>query len=404
MEDLAQVAAARVPGAPSGLSAAPASAAPASRSTAEGPSARDREALGDNLGALQSGSLVADASASPSRPADPAPAPTDGTRRPPPRRTSATGDQFADSRPRIEATFLGAYFDPITVEAPAIALYPFRVERRIFPPDSPTEMEIEILMLNASGHHWKDALVILKSGDPMIPPQAFSVQEWRIDGLALLRYRFARRELERRVANLRVIAVTGERRDSHLADMVSGERRNLLERIGATESAVTARPGGLLGLWGRTAGAVRGESAAPLAEYDLHISMEGIRLLPEQFAAPEIGSGEEQQRLLDNCRQAHAAALEVQQHLFALQEVINEKGYAGAKAECAEIRTQLLAARARYDELGLQVMMQVGRSSEAQVKLLGQQFGAMTDTLIKMVETFQRQVRSVDPAFSLEEG
>src|SRR5690606_5030788 len=128
----------------------------------------------------------------------------------------------------------------------------------------------EFLVGNFSGRIWSPAEIVLKS--PGFPQsQVFRVDNWRMDEIASLKYRFPRAELERRMEMLRVVEVRGNQRQSARSEQLAMDReammQNFSQQVGADQ-----------GLMRLIAGAMGAQVPPPVEEQQIARSGESDKI------------------------------------------------------------------------------------------------------------------------------
>jgi Ca-activated chloride channel homolog len=100
-------------------------------------------------------------------------------------------------------------------QTPPAHLYPFRVE--VVDTLNETEMNVKLTIQNLSGIYWETAYIALAAPGYEKAIQ-FEVKDWNPEDIAILNYKFPIKERKERIANLRVVSVTGEQRESALKE------------------------------------------------------------------------------------------------------------------------------------------------------------------------------------------
>lgn len=334
------------------------------------------------------------------------------TKRPP---TRAEMEKKAGDAAAVVAARRARLIGPVTQfnseEAPPADLYPITIVRRTFP-DAAT-MSVEIAVKNLSGNVWRSAYITIKS--PKVPEGTlYEIRDWQLDEVVGLEYRFPRGEVQDRMRDLRIVSVSGDRRESALADRIAQSR---LKAVGAEDSRMLqgrrrtgdalAAPG-LLAMLGDFQQPVTGiqvsyaEGRAPVARpLSIRIPEEAL-LTPE----PEITlrqTSEERREVVELARAYHQQGIEVQNHLKALVEQINAAPYreamnAGGKDSLESLRASLK----EFNTLGLQLATRTRRSTDADIRSASSVVGATSTKLVRQMEAVEAAIKPVDPAFRIQ--
>ncbi|MDK2973137.1 MAG: hypothetical protein PWP23_2892 [Candidatus Sumerlaeota bacterium] len=333
--------------------------------------------------------------------------------KPPAKRPPRKGEEggFPESDlPVAEARFAGPLSFPLSEQPPPLALYPFGVEKRTYP--SADEMEVTILMRNFSGYYWEKANVVFKSADPSVVAQVFEVEDWTIDGYARFKYRFPKAELKPRMNKLRVRAIYGERSETMQSKMLNEERMALLGNLSDNPGAfyeaigVADGKGGVLGVWAKATSVLQGDGSAPSGPAEFAIAIPDTHTRIASIPAPELeASTEERQQVLDRYNQFVAKASDLESQVYDLLEAVNKEGKDALASEDGQERiAAIIDSKEALDEIGLDLSLLIGRSSDSGLKVLSPGIGAVSESILELIETATAQLRYLDPAFSLDSG
>lgn len=336
-------------------------------------------------------------------------------RRPPPR--TDTDDWMGDAagKPIAIARYVGPVRYPLSGSPPPVALYPFRVNQRTYPETG--RIEVVLLVQNLSGYYWNRARVIFKSSDPNIPAEEFEIENWAIDGLAQVNYRFPEAELERRMRFLRIRDIDGERVETEHSRRLNEQRLAYLQRMGMVSDdqaaqALSARQdgsqvasGGFIGLWSRTTRKIQGDTALARPTTPSFLVTVPESGLPSSIEVSDIPADTvERQKAVELMNRARDAASGIEGDLRNLVSYLNRRGQSGInKPRGRELLAAVREAKARYDEAGLELTLLGRQSEDEQVQLLSQDLVKLSDALLTLLDQIEAQVRYIDPYFKLEE-
>jgi hypothetical protein len=337
-------------------------------------------------------------------PTQPEGAPTPAAGAPPPRSavTAASENQL---RPTIEAEFMGPSTSPVRGEQPSPHLYPFRPVRRTFPDDE--HVDVEFLIGNFSGRIWNPAEVVLKApGYPQA--QVFRLENWRLDEIASLKYRFPKAELERRVGLLRVVEVRGTQRQSARGEQVAMDRealmQNFTEQVGADQ--------GLMRLFAGAMGAQvpapnsapeQGTVTTPVLKNDkLEVFLPGTPVLSSNPTSTLELSTEARGEIASKWNEVMNAARTISARCEEIAVRVGTEGYEVTMREGGkEALLEIMAAKAKYDETGLDLALAVGRSNDPAVKELQAPLDAVSTEILNVMTALQTQLQTLDRTFTL---
>ncbi len=356
----------------------------------------------------------------PPRSSAPPPASSSKAAPPPPKKGSNSSEESESLIPtretklkkevsHVKTVYMGSTSDPITSEPPPPELYPFRIDRRTFPPNS-EDIEIEISVQNASGYFWKNVYIVLKSSDHK-KAQIFSTEEWRIDEIATLNYRFPKAEIERRLRNLRVVDIRGERLESTLASHVSKIRSEAVKRYGSGESVSasgdTSQASGLLGLWASAASTLRSSHAKPVEETAQQGEIEiilpkNMKLIPNEFTVRILDNTPERSHAIELLQRAHEAAYGTQDRILRLVDLINSQSYFEAmNGQGATLVAEIGESKSEYDKVGIELALLLSRSTDDKLNLMQDELNEMTKTMVGLIDFVEKRIQTVDGGFSL---
>jgi hypothetical protein len=321
--------------------------------------------------------------------------------------------------PTRRALMLGPSPDPITSDPPPPSLYPFKVERRLFPTSD--MIRIEMSIKNGSGIFWSTAYIAMRSQDSS-KTIVFRIDDWRIDEVIGLDYTFPKDELESRLAGLRVARVSGIKRESALSEIVGDARASFAGGKTSAEAArnrtnssspedqttfASVKVPGLLGMINSVRAPLIGmkvevtsSDAAMTSQVPLALPME--LMLPEKIDVGLLADTPMRSKAVVHFDTAVAEARKVQASLSELIGVLSTKPYGEAKKdEIPAIRSRIQASLDAYNKesINLAVLSKSARDpkiSEAETMLAG-----VADRVVKQVGSLEKQIRRVDPKFEL---
>jgi hypothetical protein len=322
---------------------------------------------------------------------------------PPPRRQAEEAPERGSKAAPIEAAYVAPSSLTDFSNAPAPELYPFGVEKRTRP--TAGEIEVELLVQNASGYFWQTAYVVVRAPDYAEAP-TFEIKDWPIDGLAVLRYRFPADQLNQRMRNLRIVAVTGNRLDSPLAANVSRQREALVREFGTQDSALDEIR--------QSVESDTAEKARASAEAErlrkagmIKIALPTGPGISEAFTSPipNTQKGTPQDDAVALLREAHQAALTAQQEIHRAVELVNAEGLDVALAPGAAASASVENARAaiaQFEDAGGRLNRLLATARAEGLPLTRTRLNEYADVLITLIDTVERQVTPYRADFTLQ--
>jgi hypothetical protein len=306
---------------------------------------------------------------------------------------------------------VGPVEEPNNLDAPPAELYPFEITRRTYP--DANSITVEIAVKNASGMHWKTAYITLRS--PKVERgHRFEIQDWRIDEIVGLEYTFPREQLDDRIRYLRITNVSGNQRESALADLLSANRRKLVDQTGNVNVRDARRAGDTL-------------TAPGLLSYVSNAQMPftGIRVLasentgkPKKFLEINISpdlqipadpaqqvreTSEERREVAGLINDFHSAALDVQNAVQEFGNAIGSQPYNEAIAGPAiQPLEELRRAIARFNTTGYELATRIQRSNDSEVKEIRALVNDYSRKISGQVQSLEEQVQTVDERFVLD--
>jgi hypothetical protein len=345
------------------------------------------------------------------------------------RKAAAAEEQRPPTREELEASMeeekggipvgrYGRFVGPVSrekigsIEAPPAALYPFTINRRTFP--DATSISVEIAIKNLSGTHWETGYVTLRS--PRTNDAAlFQIDEWRIDEVVGLPYVFPRGELEARIRDLRVVAVSGKERQSALSRRLTDSRREVLastETLGKRRRASgdALRAPGLLAILG---GIQTPYTGVQIIEADLKPAQaQTIKLqIPEEELLPiTLGvnirqTSEERKNIAELAQKYHDIALEAQEIIGKIAGEVNGKPAGEAMAQPSlQMVPDLRNHMKELHNLGVEISRQSLRSQDTEIQRLKEVVLEHARKLNLQVLRIEAALQSVDPSFRVREN
>jgi len=331
-----------------------------------------------------------------------------------------TKQEFEQRLAREEGTYqnlrTGRYVGPVdeagTSEPPPPGFYPIKINRRTYP--DANSITVELAVQNASGTHWKTAYVTLRSSQ-VAKAQLFEIEDWKIDEVVGLEYTFPRTEIQQRMRNLRVLSVSGQERESALANMLSNNRRKLLEEGNLSMSQLRERRGdvlaapGLLSYLGRFQTPFTGIQIEPVAmieprERTLQITLPEDQQVPENLGFTLRETSEERREVGQMLQEFHQKALDAQNSLRAFAGAVNsnprENPLEGsASSELMQLRQDL----EEFDQAGLKLAGRIQRSSDKEVRQARQILADLSTRVLNQINTVENSIQSHFAAFHLRE-
>lgn len=314
----------------------------------------------------------------------------------PPPRANDNDEVF---EPTIEARALGPSAAPPTDEPPPPMLYPFQPVRRTFPDDK--TIEVELLIQNKSQQFWRPATVTFRS--PGYPrSEMFRIDTWRNNEIALVRYRFPKSELEFRLKDLRVVAVTGETLDTPAGSVAADQRISMLRTLDASRGGDR----GLMAIMrGASAALATDQTAAPdpnLILDKLTLTIVGYEKVPDQWSPPFDTSTPERVEASKLLTEAHAKAIAIKRDLEKLGAMMADQGYQRTIAgEGGEAVLRINAAKVAFEEVALKANLALSRTRDAEVRKAQPALDSWADAVVQSLESAATQVKLVDPKFSI---
>jgi hypothetical protein len=280
--------------------------------------------------------------------------------------------------------------------------------RRTFPDDE--TVEVEFLVGNFSGRIWNPAEVVLKApGYPQA--QVFRLENWRLDEIASLKYRFPKAELDRRVGLLRVVEVRGTQRQSARGEQVAMDRaalmQNFTEQVGADQGLMRLFAGAMgAQVPTATPAAEPGTVTTPVLKNDkLEVFLPGTPVLS---ATPAISFDLNTDARLEIAAQWNeilTAARTISARCEEIAVRVGTDGYEVAMRDGGkEALLEIMAAKAKYDETGLDLALAVGRSNDPAVKELQVPLDAVSGEILNVMTALQSQLQTLDRTFTLGVG
>ncbi len=338
----------------------------------------------------------------------------DTTRRPPTReemeRREADTTRVRFSR---KGRPVGPEAEPQTHMAPLPQLYPFSVARRTYP--TADTINVEIAIQNSSGIHWRTAYVTFQSAE-IQEGYRFEINDWKLDEVVGLDYTFPRGETRERLRGLRVVSVTGDRRESALAERVTQTRRQRLEVAEISsprtyrrrDGDVLAAPG-LLAVLANTQSAVTGLEIRPEgrrspAAYPLQIALPEEHLIEEDLVLALRETSEERKRAVEAARGFHSSGLAVQEDIRAFSDVLAQAPFReamdqhGGRDALASLEERLAA----FNQHGVELATLTATSRDREISALTEMARNLSRDVVRQVETVEQQVRRADPSFRIK--
>ncbi len=299
---------------------------------------------------------------------------------------------------------VGVLSQPTSTEAPPSEFYPFTIVRRTFPDAG--SITVELAIKNASGSHWKTAYVALRSSRVKEIFQ-FEIQDWQIDETVGIDYTFPRAEIQDRLTDLRVVSVSGEKRESALAERMQASRRKYVEssatKRGGKGDTLTAS--GLIGVFGRMQSPVTGIQVRT-AEFRSMDSKPVAIAIPQDSKLPAdlvMGlreTSEERKAVIELAQKFHQAAVAAESGLGGFARELGKEPY--DKAIRGSAGTALAQARERlaaFNVAGVELATKVQISSDPDIKKVGAVVPDYSKRILAQVESIENQMQGVDPSF-----
>lgn len=316
----------------------------------------------------------------------------------PPTRAEAAAEE--DLVHTVEARQLGPSTAPIKDEPPPTMLYPFQPIRRTFPDER--NIEVEFLIQNKSQRFWSPANVAMRS--PGFPrSEVFRIEKWRFDEIALIRYRFPKAELESRLKELRVVAVTGETIDTPGGSQSADARVNMLRSLSASRGGDR----GLMAIMQGASAAMAGDKDLAAENPDLvldgiTVTVQGFDGFPATWEPAFEASTPERQELARQMGESHALALTIKDDLQALAKMLGEQGYRRTIAgEGAQIVVRVNESRRKFEEVVTKANLALSRTRDAELRKAQPELDRWVDAVVQGLEGVSAQVKLVDPKFTI---
>jgi len=339
-----------------------------------------------------------------------------GLTRRPPRREEAKAAAASAEETAIKITRKGRYIGPTERaplhSAPLPEMYPFTVLRRTFP--DARRMTVELAVRNSSGVQWRTAYVVIRSTGYEVPQQ-FEINDWQIDEIVGLDYTFPREEADRRLQELRIVSVSGDQRESALADIFSQSRRKWMEvSSNSRNTKPVARHGdslsapGMLALVGRlqqptTGIAVQMTQQSSPEDLRLLIKVPPALLLSREPEANVRETSEERLAASRLLMRFHESGLAAEKALQEFVEALNQQSF--RQAMSGEGGRALAEARRKlkeFNDLGVELATMIQRSKDAEVKKANTVLKDHSAKILGQIEEIQNQVRRVDAHFQVQ--
>jgi hypothetical protein len=338
----------------------------------------------------------------------------------PPRRppTKEEAAKNTETENRFRYTRKGRYVGPIEElpagKPPRRELYPFNIARRTFP--SPGTITVEIAVQNLSGGHWKTAYVAMRADTGQ--PQMFEIVDWGLDEVVGLDYTFPSNEINERIRNLRVVSVSGEQRESALADLLSRSRQRYVEALTPEEAEMQYASGGtlsapgLLGILGSLQSPYTGvrvnivePRSAP--RKPLVIDLPGNLLLPAELPseltvpAGSDSAKEVQGKVKEFTQQAGMVQDDLRAFLEQLRQSPFEEAMQGGGAASLK---QLRETLRKFNASGVELSATVHGSRDPDVRrlTLGNVVTNYSRMIVEQLKFAEQAIRPVDPKFRIQ--
>lgn len=321
--------------------------------------------------------------------------------------------QMEAERGAIEVQRFGRFVGPVTrdrvgaLEPPPAQLYPFTINRRTFP--DAASISVQIAIRNLSGKHWETAYVTFRA--PRTEEAVlFQIDEWRIDEIVGLEYVFPRHELEARVRDLRVVAVSGKERESALSRRLSDSRRETVEStqtLGKRRraSGESLRAPGLL--------AVVASWQAPYTGIQItqgemrQVQAQVIRVeIPEEEQLPlALGmnirqTSEERQAVAELIQRYHELSLETQDILQEMAGELNGKPVTAALSQPSLSRVPEVQEKLKeLHDLGTGLTRMSLRTKDSEVERVKEVVIGHAQKINLQVLRIEAAVQAADPSF-----
>lgn len=323
--------------------------------------------------------------------------------------------QMEEERGAIQIQRFGRFVGPVTrdrigaLEAPPAQLYPFTINRRTFP--DAASISVQIAIRNLSGKHWETAYVTLRAPrteDAVL----FQIDEWRIDEIVGLEYVFPRHELEARVRDLRVVAVSGKERESALSRRLSDSRREVVQTtqtLGKRRraSGESLRAPGLLAALATWQSPytgiqiVQGEMRQVQAQA-LRVEIPEDELLSLTLGMNIRQTSEERKAVAERVQRYHDLSIETQEILVRMASELNGKPAAAAlsqpsMARVPDVQQNLL----ELHNLGTEITRMTLRTKDSEVERVKEVVIGHAQKINLQVLRIEAAVQGADPSFRI---
>lgn len=300
-----------------------------------------------------------------------------------------------------------------SVEPPRHELYPLNIRRRSFP--DAANILVEFAIQNSSGIHWRTAYVTFSS-ERREEGQVFQIDDWQIDETVGLEYVFPRSELNTRLAGLRVVDVSGERRQSALAELLSQDRRRYLEYalVSARLPQDRRREGGrlsapgLLSLIGQfhapvTGIEVRTAALTQAQPRPLRITLPEDLLLAGELDVVLRETSEERREAAHALGEFHREGLRTQEAIATFARALEQTGAANLSDQAAgeplqDLRRQLGA----FNSSGERLARLVRLSRDAEVRKAEAVWLGHSRKILGQLDRVEAEVRRIEPNFQIQ--
>jgi hypothetical protein len=335
----------------------------------------------------------------------------------PPRRQDAAKAQEEVAQIPItrKGRFIGMSNAERGADPPPPEFYPFAIRRREFV-DAQT-LRVEFAIRNSSGQHWRTAYVVLRpSGTDT--GALFQIDDWKMDETVGIDYTFPRAELNERLSELRVVSVSGDRRVSALAELVSQDRRRYIEyamAAGARPNATRRRQGdrlnapGLLALLGELQSPFTGIDVTPVRAVDartrtIEARIPADRRIPATPALVLRETSEERREAAAALADFHRTARSTDEALEAFAALLRGKTRAVFDDETVRQAHQDLRRQIKdFNKEGARLARLTRLSRDAEVQKADTVLRDYSGRIISMIEALDAEIRLVEPNFRVQE-
>ncbi|MCC5877807.1 MAG: hypothetical protein JJU11_16425 [Candidatus Sumerlaeia bacterium] len=309
--------------------------------------------------------------------------------------------------------FIGSTSDTPSADAPRQELYPFAIRKRSYPESN--VMAIEFAIRNSSGSHWRNAYVTFRS-DRHPQGQRFQIEDWQIDETVGIEYRFPSNEVTERLAGFRLVSISGQRRESALAELLSQDRNRFLEYalISSQSTQVRRRDGdrltapGLLGMIGQFQAPVTGIQVRPATvvqqrERRLEITIPREMRIPANLDLVLRETSEERREANAAMKDFHQHAQNTETAVEAFIAVVNQGGVQSTSEE--GLQRSLQDLRRELDALnrsGERLARLVRLSRDTEVKRLQDVWLDYSRRVVGQLDRVEAEMRRIDPNFEVQ--